>query len=195
LTASFLASFLIFLVTGCYELFLVKTEFLVNQPMIRGFVCAILFINACYYYYFAAYTEMNDDVVKQLQGAARFEWLVRVINQTILFGLWFLLHFGWWYFGIGLLVLYSSYLFWDLLTWKHFPSHSLTLLDLIGLLITIMFLVVKAHIENPSVVDHTNSFFFLGGVTVFYLIIFVLGISRCKFNPFAGRYLSRPALH
>ncbi len=191
MTASFLASFLIFVATGCYELFYARADFLYDQPVIRNFVYGILFLNACYYYYFAGYAEMQ--VASALRNATRSEWVIRVINQTILFGLWFLLHFSWEYFSVGFVTLYGTYLIWDVLTWKYFRNKFLVSLDVAGFAITILFFWVRSRIEEKGDGQMTVMFFF-GAATILYAVIFILGICHCKFNPFSSKFLTRPEL-
>jgi hypothetical protein len=195
MAASFLASFLIFLATGFYELFWGKADFLQNQPMIRDLVFTMLFLNACYYYYVAAYTEMDPVQVAKLLSAKRREWCIRVLNQTALFGLWFLLHFSWECFGIGLIVVYLTYLLWDYVTWEQIKDPFFVWLDGFGLLLAIAFLLLKSKVEDATIKDHTNAFYLLGFITAAYLMVFVLGIGHCKFNPFALQYRTRPVLH
>ena len=195
MTASLLASFVIFIVTGFYELFLGKSDFLTGQPVVRYSVYIILFVNSIYYYYVAAFTEMNEQTVKALRSAPRWEWCIRVVNQTVLFGLWFLLHFSWAWFGAGLIVLYLTYILWDRVTWACFTKHHLVCLDVVGLLISALFLAVRSRIEGTDAATQMTMGFFLGIIIALYLVIVVVGFRICKFNPFSSHYLTRPQLH
>jgi hypothetical protein len=195
MAASFLASFLIFFATGLYELFIGRADFLRDQPVIRVFVYGILFLNACYYYYFAAYTEMSETIRSKLSTASRLEWGIRVVNQTALFGLWFLLHFSWGWFGGGLVFVYLTYLLWDCVTYNQFSEHYLTWLDFFGFCLAIVFLFLKSRVEDTSIKDHTTIFFFLGVIAMAYMCLFYAGVKHCKFKPFGVVYRRRPFLH
>ncbi|MCX7046953.1 MAG: hypothetical protein NTX50_15875 [Candidatus Sumerlaeota bacterium] len=194
MTASFLASFLIFIATGVYELFYGKAEFLSDEMFIHVFLYVILFLNACYYYYFAGYTEMHDGVIEKLQLATRWEWGIRVLNQTILFGLWFLLHFGWAHFAVGLVTLYLTYLLWDWITWKRFQKHFLTFLDFCGLGITVLFLFLRWNMDASGAAAEKKMYFLLGITCVLYMVILFCGVYHCRFNPFGKQYFQRPKL-
>jgi hypothetical protein len=214
MTASFLASFLIFAVTGVYELYFGRAaDFLRGKPLVQGTILAVLFLNACYYYYIAAYTELDKGMRAKLDTASRGEWVVRVLNQTILFALWFLLHLGWLWFAWGLIVLYLTYFLWDFLTWKNFPSHGHVIIDLLGLIVTCALFIVRPYAtvagppqapitaSTPGVasvatpVDEMTIGFSLGLIAIFYIVIFGFGVWRCHFKPWSPEYWVRPVLH
>jgi len=203
MAASFLASFIMFAITGIYELCWGNGANTLggHVQIIQWTLYGVLLSNACYYYYMAAYLEMDANVVKKLQIATRWEWVVRVGNQTILFALWFLLHFGWFWFGAGLILLYVTYILWDALTWKCFKEHYLIRLDVAGLVITILFLFIRYGFDQSSANSKAdqNSLmtqaFILGGTAVAYVVVLGIGVCICKFNPFSKRHFSRPSLH
>lgn len=180
-------------------------EFLQNQPVVQITIYAVLLLNAVYYYSIAAYTEMSDTIAARLKDATRWEWVVRVANQTILLALWFLLHFGWWPFASGLLFLYLTYFLWDWLTWGHFEkgnrAHYHARLDLYGFLVTVIFLLLRWKIAEKVKDGSANQaimnqmIFLLGMTIVAYVVILSAGWRHYKFHPLERQYWVRPKLH
>jgi hypothetical protein len=194
MAASFLASFFSFLIVGIFVFWTCSLEF-TETLFIRAVVFITLLANGCYYFYCAAFSEMNEDVCAKLRTIGPAEWFVRVANQTILFSLWFLLGFGWAPFGIGLVVLYLTYIAWDVLTWKCFNKHPVLGLDVFGLVVTLVFVGIGQFYEPAKAANQQlNLLFGLGGLCILYLVLCGLGVAVCRFNPLSRKYTARNKL-
>jgi hypothetical protein len=195
MAASFLASFIVYIITGMYITWKSGLAFTID-PWVKAFVFLVMSINACFYFYIAAYTEMDNSMRSKLSTISRLEWGVRVVNECILFFLWFSLQMGWQYFGNCLILLYVTYLIWDMVTWRCFDSHRIFSLDVFGLVITIAFVCLGGALASyQGTLIPPAILFFWGGFSVLYIVCAILGIFVCnRFNPFAQRYRTRPEL-
>lgn len=196
MAASFCASFLIFLMTGFYSIYFGLT--FTDDFAVKCFVSVVLVFNAVFYHYVAAYTEMDKTVRTALVNMSRFEWILRVANQCILLSLWFWLDHGWLSFGRALLLLYASFLTWDLLTWKSFPNHRLAKLDVAGTVLSVVYVyggsVVLGEVDIQP--DSERSFYmFFGAFCILYFLLPVVGMAMLKFNPLGREFRNRPDLH
>jgi len=193
--ASFLASFVIFILSGIYTFWVVGIEF-TKDPAVKILVSLTLLANATFYYYVAAYLEMNNEVCDNLNNNSPVvEWYIRVVNMCLLFSLWFCLQRGWIPFGVVLLLIYATYLIWDAVTWRCFNSHFLFRLDLVGFLVTLIFLFLGFTIEKQGTQVSVGIYFIWGATTLGYWFIAILGIRSCGFFPFGREQMVRPRLH
>jgi hypothetical protein len=205
MAASFLASFVIFTITGFYTVF--RWMDLSQDPYVKVSLFAVVLLNALFYHYVAGYTEMDEEMKSALQAAPRLEWCLRVVNQSILFLLWFSLEHSFKAFFICLTLLYSSYVIWDLITWKLLTKHALVLVDCAGLALTFLFYLMYTFIYRGNFAPNTPQsgavpsappgalYFYFGFICLFYLMLPFFGISRLKFNPFSAVFMKRPKLH
>lgn len=208
MAASFFASFLIFILTGIYSLYngLKFTE----DFAVKMFVSLVLLVNAIFYHYVAAYTEIDSSMKVSLKDAGPLEWVLRVVNQCILLSLWFWLDHGWRKFGTALIALYVSFLLWDALTWKYFKSHKLFWVDCIGMILSVLYVLGGEVVLDPPSMqggevvldppsmqggDVRTFYLFFGASLVLYLILPILGIMLLKFNPMKKEYWIRPGRH
>lgn len=196
MAASFVASFIAFLVTGLYTMSRSNLE---APIQIKAWVFAVLLANALYYYYLAAYSEMDAGFQAKLVGQPRLEWFLRVASQTLLFSLWFLLQLGWTWFGAGLVGVYLLCMCWDILLWKVMPDKFLFLLDFLGLLFGAVFLFQLSGVKNAEPEHLDPMLYFRFGMTVVaYAVIIGLGCwhlkDKYKFLPWAATYRARPVL-
>jgi len=195
MAASFIASFLIFCIIGTYTLIISGLTF-TKDVWIKSLTSLSLILNGCFYYYIAAYTEVDCEILETLKDKSITEWIIRIINQSLLFSLWFLLVHKWLLFCLGLFSLYVTYLIWDFTVWRYLKKHKIFYLDIAGLITTIIFIISGTVLTNKmsNLPDSTFSlfryYFLLGMSTLAYLVIFVVGVFSIKFNPF--EYLNRP---
>jgi hypothetical protein len=189
MASSFVASFLIFIITGLYSIFVSKIAFS-SDPVVNILVYAVIFANAAFYYYFAGQEEMQEDLRAKLATVRRREWVLRLLNQTLSMSIWFV--FGTWGFvGLraALFGIYLTYLAWDYVVWAALGrDRSLVWLDLFGFLLTIFFLVV-AYDQSE------RGRLLLGMVLCGYLLLIAKSIKKAGWNPFDGQYWKKPSLH
>ncbi len=176
---SLVASLITFIAVGIFT-------FVLNQPnisesaSIQSITFIVIFLNAIYYFYYELYSELDKNMTDSLAKITRYEWLLRLIGQCILYSLWFLLEFGWIWFHIGLLSLYIVYIFWNHLTWEKHPKNILALIDFFGLLLASFFLFINVR----GLFSKYGHEFCMGIVALGYLLITIFGIGIAKFNPF-----------
>lgn len=185
LKPSTVASSIIFLFTGIYTIIFFDNSFFSVQPTeIKVFLFLAVLFNAAYYYYTEIETELDIDFQKRLLQVHKAEWYVRVINQTILFSLWFLLQQDTLVlFAIALILLFLSYLIWDILAYSCFDNNVLLVLDIAGFIFTIIFIWIGyihfSGIKESGSLDEDRKFAwgFIWGVCVLvYLAIPIIGV-------------------
>ncbi len=114
--ASIIGSFLSFLITGIYSFYFLDFPMDLNRDIKILLLFAII-MNALYFFYFESYTEVHEDYKKQLREKVGMrEWYIRILNQTILFSLWFPFQIHPLVFSAGLIILYALYIYWSNLT-------------------------------------------------------------------------------
>lgn len=194
MSASYLASLLMFTITGVFAL--------VTIPMpcshsVKYWMAAMVFINAVYFYYFAAHAEMDEKTREQLRNAPALEWWIRVLNQSLLFGLWFAMQFGFGWFALTIILLYVGYISWDICVWRHVSDHTLFWFDALGLLVTGVFLWNERQMASlPAAASAPLEAPFSAGLAtmgygVFFLLGIIIGFVRTGFNPFSTVYMAR----
>jgi hypothetical protein len=196
MAASFLASFFIFTITGVYTVF--RWMDLSQDPYVKVSLFVVVLINALFYHYVAGYTEMDEEMRMALKQAHRLEWWLRVVNQSILFLLWFSLEHSFKAFFICLALLYATYVLWDIITWKLFTKHTLVWVDCLGFGLTVVFYLMYKFIYqgNLSQTAATGAlYFYFGIICVFYVMLPIVGVTKLKFNPFNSSFMTRPKLH
>jgi len=173
------ASFIVFILVGFFT-YAGSDPLISESKLVRFATFLVLFFNAVYYLYYELYSELDKSMCDALEKSTKYEWLLRVLGQCVLYSLWFLLEYGWIWFQIGLLALYIIYIFWSILTWEIHPKKYLAYIDFSGLLLSAFFLFI--NVQNIlSVPDHE---FLVGVLAMGYLIVSILGICIAKFNPF-----------
>ena len=199
-TPSTVASLVIFLFTGIYTIFVFENSFYAKLPfLIKVFLFLAVFFNAIYYYITEIETELDNKFQEELAKVNKSEWYIRVFNQTILFSLWFLLQLDTLsLFAGGLFLLFFSYVIWDLVAYKCFDNNKLLLLDISGLIFTIIFIsigYVFFYAENePGNLDEKRKFAwgFIWGACVFvYLMIPVLGVLSKHTPQFLKNFINK----
>jgi hypothetical protein len=142
LKPSTIASAVIFLLTGIYTISFYENDFYSNLPLfIKIVLFSAVLINAAYYYYIEVETELDNAFQIKLKDVHKVEWWIRVLNQTILFSLWFLLQLdSLTLFAIALFFLFFSYLIWDIVAYSCFENNILLVLDIAGFVFTILFI-------------------------------------------------------
>jgi hypothetical protein len=203
MAASFLASLIIFTITGFYAVF--HWMDLTRDPAVKVAVFVVVLLNAVFYHYMAGYTEMDPDAKKALETTGRTEWWVRVFNQSLLFCLWFSLEHSFKLFFLVLILVYVSYVVWDILTWDRFTKHVFAVIDFFGLGVTILFYLMYTTIyraplttsKEPQQIATTpgTAYFYFGFICLIYLILPLFGAWNLRFNPFSARFMRRPELH
>jgi len=184
-TPSIVASFFIFVFTGIYSIFCLESNFYSELPsLIKAFLFLAVLFNAVYYYITEIETEFDFKLQEKLKMVHKSEWYIRVINQAILFSLWFLLQLPTIsFFAIGLFLLFLSYLVWDVITYSCFDNNKLFVLDLAGFIFTIIFIIIGyVHFyaeKEPGYLDENRKFAwgFIWGACVFvYIMIPIIGV-------------------
>lgn len=187
--ASILASIISFIITGIYT-------WAVSSMQLPSLIKTSLFIsilaNSVYFFYFEAVTEVDKDLQTKLKSISRFEWYLRMSNQTLLFSLWFLFDLNLIAFCSGLIVLYFLFIIWDNYTKSCFENRFLFYMDVFGLVFSIIFvafILVNSNVfsflledttdsKEPVTIILSNDFSFVWGVVAFiYLVIPSLAIS------------------
>lgn len=186
MSASMIASFAAFVIAGIYATLFDAQHRLLVDPGERLVVGIILLLNAAFYYYFAAHLEVDDEQRQKLSRAPRAEWIVRIINQTILFLLWFASAFGWGWFIFFFILLYVGYLTWDAIVWSIYRDARLVAMDIVGLAFAIAFAYVYWAIQRGSVLPFVHMM--LGVIAFAYIGLIVAGIMMYQFNPLKPEY-------
>lgn len=185
LQPSTIASILIFIVTGIFTLQFFMNQHYENLPTeIKSVLIISIIFSAIYYYFIEIVNELDNNIQMDLASVGHSEYLIRVINQTILFSLWFFIQMdNLTYFAIALLSLYLSYVIWDFVVYRIFVNNVLLLTDIAGLIFTFLFLWMGyLHINPPTSIPTDNIYrqtswsIMWGAVIVIYLLIPIFGI-------------------
>ncbi len=153
--ASILASFLSFLITGIYSFYFLDIFPLNLTWDIKLLLLLSIIMNAIYFFYFESLTEIDETVKLKLKKLGKTEWYIRILNQTVLFSLWFLFQIHPLAFCGGLITLYILYIYWDNLTKDCYEDRKLFKLDVAGLVISIFFILFS--IVNYVDANHEKS--------------------------------------
>lgn len=182
---SLIASVLTFVIFGLHS---VASTVLPHEG--RGFLFAILTLNACFFFYYEAYAESDPAMVRALAKQGPLESWLRVLAQTQLFLLWLWLDNGWNHFLFALVVLYVTYVLWDLLVWRAFTKHHLAWLDLFGLLLGVALFWIHAALSLHEPLSEKPYLIALGVVGTLFLIQTLAGVyvgsTVLRFNPFVS---------
>ena len=187
------ASFLIFILTGIYSFWITSDSF-TNFIEIKVFLFFAIFFNIIYYFYFEAFIELDSKIKESLKKASRWEWIIRVINQTLLFSLLFLIQYSLKFFAIALILLYLSYLIWDIIKYKCFERKALFILDIFCFFFTIIFIWLgyvnlTTNGETPSEGSRAIQWRVIWAISVvIYMIFPIIGMFITNFNPFKKEY-------
>jgi len=195
MSASILASFASFCLTGFFTIYFFDYD-LGLSFIVKTILFFAIIGNAFYFFYMEALTEVDPEMRARLNNLpSRWEWALRIINQTILFSLWFLLEWSPIAFGIGLVFLYGLYIVWDVITNEYKVNKGLFYNDILGAVITIVFVCVtiwaisgngtfpvqsesEQNIFQPGVYDKMVVW---GNCMAFYLVVPIIGLVRTKF--------------
>ncbi len=114
MSASFLASVLIFCVGGVISLIrYCQGSHITGSPVLDAMVAAIIFFSAVFFLYLELYAETNEQEIARLKNVSGAQWILRVINQTNLTLMWLWLNYGLIYCLSSLLAFYIIILAWD----------------------------------------------------------------------------------
>jgi hypothetical protein len=153
MSASIIASFISFLITGIYTYWIVSFNLTIH-PSIKWSLFFAILANAFYFFYIEALTESDEQIKDRLHKKGRREWILRIISQTILFSLWFLLSWNLLAFSIGLVLLYILYIYWDRYTKEYKNDKNLYKTDIAGLILTSAFLIITYIGMNGNITNH-----------------------------------------
>lgn len=185
MSASMLASFLVYVLVGIYTF--IKTPLPeIDSITVRKLIFTIFILNAIFFYYYEAYSELDDRMMSSLRSAHYSEWILRVLNQSQLYLLWFWIQMGWDYFFLALIILYFCYIIWDIITWEAFPSHQIATLDFFGLLLSIGLFFTKLYLAKYDSFNQITAGAFLGILLVGFLVLNGLGLYFIRFNPLSS---------
>jgi hypothetical protein len=203
MSASLIASFFSFLLTGIYTYWIASFELTINSDIKVTLFFAIL-ANAFYFFYIEALTEVDEDMQARLRQVSIWQWILRIFNQFILFSLWFLLQWNELAFAIGLIILYISFIVWDRITDEYKNNKLLYFTDIGGLVLTVGFLVTtylvminqstdsspkEGYIIQPSIASSIQ--FYHGAFVILYLLVPIVGLGITKFALFRNGYWSK----
>lgn len=179
MSASFLATVLIFLGTGFFS---VRSYWMAQTTANDTFsaVCLSLVIctNAVFFLYIELFTETDPATIKRLRQTGPMEWIIRGTNQTLLALIWILLSWSALVAVIGLIVFYVLLLLWDAVVLRHEsfqettpgPYPDVVWHDLVGLLLTLCFATVALQADHVIKVEGEVQSFLLGGLLVLFVI-------------------------
>jgi hypothetical protein len=205
--ASIIASFFSFLLTGIWTFFIASSQFSIPNE-IKWFLLFVILFTSFYFFYIEALTEIDESIRSKLKNKSKMEWFIRIINQTILYMLWFLFQYNLLYFAIGLFLLYIGFIVWDIVTgedcqasFKITDKFSLKVfyIDVLGCIFAVFFIILCAlniyYLPNNSdLVTHDNVVFYLGVVSVLYILVLFFGLLITRFELFNGKYWNRNAI-
>lgn len=230
MSASLLSSFIIFLLGGVFaildvygglssfltafggeqiegQLFLGNSWLAkVDDRITEVLVFVAVYANAVYFYYFAAMCEMEPEFVKRLQDAPLHEWWIRFFNSTLFLSIWFWIQVSPLTFMLYMIVLYASFIGWDLVTRKYLerdqagddPTEirkSLMSSDVVGLFCSIGFGLALIAIDGSTGEVESWKYTLLGVSVAAMIGLVIVSIVRSfnenKFNPFSFRYFRR----
>ncbi|MFZ4741172.1 MAG: hypothetical protein ACOYLE_08395 [Bacteroidales bacterium] len=207
MSASIIASFLSFLLTGILTFRLVSVNVNLNTDIKIALFIA-LFANAFYFFYMEALTEVKPAIKDRIKDKHISQWFIRIINQTILFSLWFLLEFNLLLFTLGLTFLYILFIVWDIITNEKKNNKELFVIDIIGAIYSILFFVLTFFvIDTPPIKTQAisgvivqpgtlSSLHFWWSSSVWgYVFIPILGIFLTKFELFKSEYWLRKNIY
>lgn len=176
MSASLLASFTVFIVTGAYTLF-VQTDITSSEieRSVELIVGLTILVNGIFYFVIVAITEMDGKVVSNLRNV-KGEWWIRVANESLLFGLWFSLQMSWSAFGITLILLYLSFLFWDAMTLDYIEEWIIVV-DFLGLILSGFFIFIGGKMLSDA--DITGlTYLIMGAIVISYGMLCVIGAKK-----------------
>lgn len=152
MSASIIASFLSFFITGLFTYWVISFDLSIH-PSIKWALFLAILSNAFYFFYVEALTESDDDTQDRIRDKKRKEWVLRIINQTLLFSLWFILHWSLLAFAIGLAFLYLLFIYWDIYTGEHKENKHLYYTDIGGFILTVIFSIVTFFAVSGNMND------------------------------------------
>ncbi|MEI6088993.1 MAG: hypothetical protein WCR42_00925 [bacterium] len=206
--ASIIASFFSFLITGIYTFYFASYDLTITSD-IKIFLFLAIFSNAIYFFVIEALTETDKEIKKKLQTYCIWEWIIRIINQFVLFSLWFLLQWNLLAFAIGLTLLYCLFIVWDRITKANIDNKYIYFTDIIGLCLTVIFLIitffaikVNTSIESPQLISKNpglmlprsnalNIHFYWGIFVILYFCFPFISLYIMKAKPFNRSLWSR----
>jgi hypothetical protein len=195
MSASTLSSFLIFVGTAIFEMahpFGTENTILANlgkdhDRLIDIFVRTPIYANALWFYYAGAYVESKQEVSYRLrrEDVSRWEWVIRVFNQTWMLLVFIALHLSALTFASYWLVLYLTYILWDWIIGRHIELVKFFLwVDLVGFFLSLLFLLfVLAFISGADTPPRVWM-----GIGIFGVIYLVVGGAGIKHGVFSKRY-------
>jgi hypothetical protein len=204
-SASFIASAFIFVITGLLTVGTWTGDHF--TPSVKWTVIGTVVLNMLYFYYWIAFTELDPAARAHLRTKGYFEWILRIINQSILFSLWLTLGAGYYRtFAYSLPLIYFLYIVWDLVTGTGTGKIDkwLLILDTFGLLFSLAFLHLiqscgaPENLNAEQVRSSTEKVFQLGLVCGAYVVMAIAGVAigynKYKFDPFSSKLWAATAV-
>lgn len=205
MSASLLSSFIVFFTLGLVSVFSPITEGSLLSGLdeeISWLVRLSIVANAVYFYYFAALVELHGPWRDKLQTGTRTEWIIRLLNQTMMLAIWEILRLKALFFGIYLVALSATFIIWDLVTRDVLETKVgrklLAGTDFTGLFVSLgLFAFTTFYL--PSHKDAHITWVIVGMLTFAYALIACVGVSKgvnkIGFKPFSRDLYKRTHLH
>jgi hypothetical protein len=207
MSASLLSSFLVFVVYGIFEIFGSHPNSWyshIDDILIQRLITGSVWANAVYFFYCAALVEWHASTKAALQkpNVSRFEWFIRLSNQTLILLAWHALNSSVEWFCFYLFVLYSSFLLWDYATRSVGASDKfIKWFDIGGFVASFLFvgLVYSGRAYDQSHPAPPSYWAGIGIICACYIAVAIGGLLygwlRVRFRPFYPEYWARDRLY
>lgn len=219
MNASFVSSFIVFVISGLFTFLDIQDAFTyygleeprrfvvqssswlleINNTLIESLLFLAILANAIYFYYFAALCELEEEFRIKLRQCSRFEYFIRILNQSMYLALWFVMQASVVVFVAYLVVLYLSFILWDVVTNAQLGGErnatsetdvreTLMRHDVIGLGLSLLLGANLLLMDSGDI----EFVFFLGAIWISLWInaiwAIVSGVNKNKFDPFDKKY-------
>lgn len=138
MSASLLSSFFVFIISSVLAINTASKDSWfssIDGDVAKGILIVSMFANAIYFYYFVALMELDPKFKKALQQTNKTEWLMRLINQTLMLLFWYVFVLEVKYFFCYMIVLYFTFVIWNFRTGdilKNLKLRWFSILDVIS---------------------------------------------------------------
>lgn len=202
MSASTVSSFIIFFGTGLYEFIVyfhdIEGTILKDIPdaLTQIMIRLSIYANAIWFYYAGAFVE-SKDVVADLKDSdvSVLEWYIRIFNQCWMLLIFIFFHLPSVAFAFYLVILYSTYIWWDYTIGRHINSiRFFCVFDFLGFIASMIILVIVLFLVTGKTTP-SNISSAIGYVNAIYLFIGVGGVvwgayfSKYKFKPWSSENL------